>query len=201
MTEGGLHQVFDRKVDIGRSRDDDRILPARFRKKSHLRFEREEEFGGFESSSEDHCRDLLVSDQVLTVLIIATWKEVKDFLRNSCLPEMIDRAPCDRDALWRGLEDHRISRSECCQDSTKRNCIREVPRRDDRNHTHRARSTGRGESAHRVIASEIDRLADLWISLGCGLSGIAGHDRDGLGARFLHHFGRLEKDLTSRLRA
>ena len=57
MSKCGLHKIFDSAINIGTSRDEDRVFPARFSHESDLWFPLRKHLCRFKTTREDDCVD------------------------------------------------------------------------------------------------------------------------------------------------
>ena len=139
VTEGRLHQVLHREIDVGTGGDDHRVLATRLSEQAQRWLPRGEELGGLERSREDDRADAHVGHQVPSALVVTSGHHLKDLARHAGVPELARQFEGDRHRFGRGLQDDGVSRGEGREHATGRNGVGEVPRRHDENDAERGR--------------------------------------------------------------
>ena len=119
-------------------------------------------------------------------------------------PELFDDPRAGGDRLGCRLEDDAVARGDGGRDAPGRDGVREVPRADhDDDPASLDVQTGclggvdDIAPVSRVVTAEVDRLADLGVTLVHGLADLVRHQGDGVRTLGAHHVGDVEQPLPS----
>ena len=178
VAERGVDDVARRQIRVGRRGDDDGVLAARLREHRPVRPPPAEQGGGLRGAGENHRVHPVMRDQRTPGVALVGVGQLNQVRVGAGVGEPVaQRRHGDlRDAhhLRGGGDDHRRTGGQRRHHAADRDGHREVPRR--RHHGDAVRGerhaglVGEHPRAVRVVAHEVDGLADFGVGLRDGLA-------------------------------
>ena len=199
VTEGGSDQVGNGPIDVGGSRDRDRVLAAGLRVQTKFRSPRVEHRRRGVGTGQDHGGNVRVGDEPASDVAVGCGNELEHVAGHSGVPAQFRDQRRRAHGLWGRFEDHGVPGGEGGEDTAGRDREGEVPRWSD-DYGSARRSGGalhlrQPERLIAVVTGEVDRLGDLRVALGDGLAGLGNHDRQHATSVLLEHVADGVHDL------
>ena len=189
MAKGGVVEVIDGQVWVGRRGDDERVLAGRLRHNVHLRLPRAEERAGIGGTGEDDIVHVIVGEQRLASLGLISEHKLHQ-IRIQALgleggAEGLHHELATVNHLRCRLDDDRRAGRQGCRNAAGRDGNGEVPRRGHHGDGVRGEfGVGLFQQAGglAVVGAEVNRLRDLRVGLGNSLIGLIRSHGDELAA-------------------
>ncbi|KZX20120.1 hypothetical protein ACH61_02765 [Rathayibacter tanaceti] len=179
VPEGARHHVLHREVEIGRGRDDDRVLAAGLGEQRQVVAERAEQLCCLVGAGEDHAVHRGGGDQVPSQLLLRQTEQSQRLAGHSRRPQRLGHHGTAARGGTCGLEHHSGAGGQRGEYAAGRYRHREVPRRSDQRQRRRveAGAVDRVELAGAlgVVVREVHGLRDLGVALVDRLAALGRH--------------------------